>query len=79
MLNRAGAPGSIDSRVVVDSLGRMPDFTLPSDGRLVVDANNQGVPFVLVEPNAPASLDVARIAAALTSRPVPVASVAAGR
>ncbi|MCY7417464.1 MAG: response regulator [Chloroflexi bacterium] len=79
VLNRAGAPGSIDPRVVVESLGRMPDFTLPSDGRLVVDANNQGVPFVLVEPNAPVSLDVARIAVALTSRPIPAASVAVGR
>ena len=50
VLNRAGAPGSIDPRVVVEQIGRVPDFTLPSDGRLVVDANNQGVPFVLVEP-----------------------------
>ena len=41
--------------VVVEQLGRIPDFTLPSDGRLVVDANNQGVPFVLVEPRAPVS------------------------
>ena len=56
VLNRAGAPGSIDPRVVVEQIGRIPDFTLPSDGRLVVDANNQGVPFVLVEPRAPASV-----------------------
>jgi pilus assembly protein CpaE len=79
VLNRAGAPGSIDPRVVVEQIGRIPDFTLPSDGRLVVDANNQGVPFVLVEPRAPVSVDVMRIAVALTSRPVPTAGVAAAR
>ncbi len=78
VLNRAGAPGAIEPRVVIEQLGRPPDFTLPSDGRLVVDANNQGVPFVLVEPRAPVSIDVARIATALMSRPVP-ASVAAAR
>ena len=79
VLNRAGAPGGIDPRVVVEQLGRIPDFTLPSDGRLVVDANNQGVPFVLVEPRAQVSLDVVRIATALTSRPMPAASAAAVR
>ena len=79
VLNRAGAPGAIDPRVVIEQLGRVPDFTLPSDGRLVVDANNQGVPFVLVEPRAPISLDVVRIATALTSRPIPAPSVAAIR
>ena len=79
VLNRAGAPGGIDPRVVVEQLGRIPDFTLPSDGRLVVDANNQGVPFVLVEPRAQVSLDVVRIATALTSRPMHAASAAAVR
>ncbi len=79
VLNRAGAPGGIEPRVVVEQLGRIPDFTLPSDGRLVVDANNQGVPFVLVEPRAQVSIDIVRIATALTSRPMPAASVAAVR
>ncbi len=78
VLNRAGAPGSIEPRVVVEQLGRVPDFTIPSDGRLIVNANNQGVPFVLVEPGAQATVDVGRIATALTSRPVPVGA-AAGR
>ncbi len=79
VLNRAGAQGSIEPRVIVEQLGRIPDFTLPSDGRLVVDANNQGVPFVLVEQRAPVTLDVVRIATALTSRPIPAAGVAAVR
>ncbi len=79
VLNRAGAPGAIDPRVVIEQIGRVPDFTLPSDGRLVVDANNQGVPFVLVEPRAPVSVDVIRIANALTTRPMPAAGVAAVR
>ena len=41
VLNRAGAPGSIDPRLIVEQLGRRPDFSLPSDGRLVVEANNR--------------------------------------
>lgn len=79
VLNRAGAPGGIDPRTLVEQLGRNPDFTLPSDGRLIVDANNQGVPFVLVEPRAQASQDVVRIGTALTTRPVPTAGAVAAR
>jgi hypothetical protein len=33
-----------------------------SDGRLVVQSNNEGVPFVLANPAAQISLDVARTA-----------------
>jgi MinD-like ATPase involved in chromosome partitioning or flagellar assembly len=36
-----------------------------SDGRLVVEANNRGEPFVMTSPDAPISQDVARIAARL--------------
>lgn len=76
VLNRAGTPGSIDPRLVVEQLGRRPDFALPSDGRLVVEANNQGVPFVLVDQRAPVSQEVARIATALASKPMPAGAVA---
>jgi hypothetical protein len=33
-----------------------------SDGRLVVQSNNEGVPFVLASPEAAISLDVMRVA-----------------
>ena len=39
-----------------------------SDGMLVVQSNNEGVPFVLANPSAPISQDMARIAAAVTGR-----------
>ena len=44
-------------------LGRPPDFQIVSDGRLVVEANNQGLPFVRwsIRPHA-ISQDLARIA-----------------
>jgi iron(III) transport system ATP-binding protein len=36
-----------------------------SDGRLVMEANNQGIPFVLASPDAQISKDIARLTAAL--------------
>jgi pilus assembly protein CpaE len=77
VLNRAGAPGSIDPRLIVEQLGRRPDFTLPSDGRLVVEANNQGIPFVLVDPSAQVSVDVGRMANAFVGPKAPLAGAAA--
>jgi pilus assembly protein CpaE len=67
VLNRADSSGSIDPRMIVEQLGRPPDFTIISDGRLVVDSNNQGVPFVLADPQARISQDVVRVAQALTA------------
>jgi len=77
VLNRAGAPGSIDPRLIAEQLGRRPDFTLPSDGRLVVEANNQGIPFVLVDPRAQVSVDVGRMAGAFVTPRAPMAGAAA--
>jgi pilus assembly protein CpaE len=76
VLNRAGAPGSIDPRLIVEQLGRRPDFALPSDGRLVVEANNQGIPFVLVDPRAQVSVDVGRMAGAMVAPNAPLAGAA---
>jgi MinD-like ATPase involved in chromosome partitioning or flagellar assembly len=45
------------------SLGRTPEHSLISDGHLVVQSNNEGVPFVLANPNAAISQDIARVAA----------------
>jgi pilus assembly protein CpaE len=79
VLNRADASGGIELHVLAEHLGRQPEFRIVSDGRLVVDANNQGVPFVLADPGAIVSQDVMRIAEAIASRGAPVeARVLAG-
>ena len=72
VLNRADATGGIDPEVLTAALGRAPDFKVTSDGRLVVESNNQGVPFVLANPAAPISQDITRIAAALAEIGAPV-------
>jgi pilus assembly protein CpaE len=74
VLNRADATGGIEPAVVTAAIGRAPDFTVTSDGRLVVESNNKGVPFVLTNPAAPISRDVTRIAAALAETGAPVAA-----
>lgn len=78
VLNRSDATGGIDPAELVAQIGRVPDFSIVSDGRLVVDANNQGVPFVLAEPGAQISQDVLRIATALTTRAPAEPRAAAG-
>jgi MinD-like ATPase involved in chromosome partitioning or flagellar assembly len=40
----------------------VPEHTIVSDGRLVIQSNNEGVPFVLANPQAPVSQDVMRVA-----------------
>ncbi|MBA3796154.1 MAG: hypothetical protein H0X20_02855 [Chloroflexi bacterium] len=45
-----------------------------SDGRLVVEANNQGVPFVLVEPGAHISQEMTHIATSLLTTRVAIAA-----
>jgi MinD-like ATPase involved in chromosome partitioning or flagellar assembly len=50
-----------------------------SDGLLVVQSNNEGVPFVLANPAAPISQDLHRIAAELLAANGIVRPAAAGR
>ena len=74
LLNRADSTGGIDPAAMAEALGREPEFSLISDGRLVVESNNQGVPFVLADPSARISADMAAIAhgvRSLTSQAVP--------
>lgn len=66
VLNRSDAVGGLDEDAYVSILGQAPEFRVVSDGRLVVEANNQGVPFVLSAPEAPISRDIGAIAGALT-------------
>ena len=72
LVNRSDSSGGIDPNALPSILGRVPVFGVVSDGRLVVEANNQGVPFVLADPSAQISQDVVRVAAALAGAAAPV-------
>lgn len=65
LVNRADSAGGIDPLDLERALGRAPEHLVMSDGRLVVQSNNEGVPFVLASPDAAISKDIARIAGEL--------------
>jgi pilus assembly protein CpaE len=67
ILNRADASGGISKSDLQEALGQPIDFEIVSDGRLVLAANNEGVPFVLSSPDAPISQGVRQLAAALVA------------
>jgi pilus assembly protein CpaE len=62
LVNRADSSGGIDPGDLERAIGRVPEHRVVSDGLLVVQSNNEGVPFVLANANAAISLDVTRIA-----------------
>jgi pilus assembly protein CpaE len=62
LVNRADSPGGIDPQQLERALGRVPEHRVVSDGLLVVQSNNDGVPFVLANPAAPISQDITRTA-----------------
>jgi len=62
VVNRADSAGGIDPQDLERALGRVPEHRVVSDGRLVVQSNNEGVPFVLAEPGAQISQDIGRLA-----------------
>lgn len=68
MVNRADSSGGIGRDELARSLGRRPDLEVVSDGRLVVQANNEGMPFVVSSPDAAVSRDVRRAAQLLLGR-----------
>jgi pilus assembly protein CpaE len=73
LINRADSPGGIHPDDLARALGRVPEHRVMSDGKLVVQCNNEGVPFVLANPSAPISQDVRRVASEvmqLTRTPV---------
>ena len=67
VLNRSDSTGGISKADVEASLGSAIDYEIVSDGRLVVAANNEGVPFVSGSPDAPISQGVRRLADSLSS------------
>jgi pilus assembly protein CpaE len=62
LINRADSSGGIDPGDLHRALGRVPEHRVVSDGRLVVQSNNEGVPFVLANPAAEISQDLAKMA-----------------
>ncbi len=74
VLNRADSQGGLDPAMIQSAIGRSPEHSVVSDGRLVVEANNQGVPFVLAAPDAAISGDIRRMAEALMPSRRPVAA-----
>ena len=76
LVNRADSNAGIDPAELARALGRVPEHQVRSDGPIVGPANNQGVPFVLSNPEAGVSQDIDRVVANLlgTGR----AAVAAG-
>ncbi len=76
LVNRSDSTGGIDPEQLDRALGRVPEHRVTSGGALVVQANNEGIPFVLADPSAAISQDVMRTATELVGRP---AAVAAGR
>jgi pilus assembly protein CpaE len=79
LVNRADSSGGIDPGDLERALGRVPEHRVVSDGMLVVQANNEGVPFVLANPGAPISQDIHRVAAELLAAGAVRTPVAAGR
>ena len=73
LVNRADSSGGIQADDLHRALGRVPEHHVVSDGQLVVRSNNEGVPFVLADPSAAVSQDLARTASELLVGPrVPV-------
>lgn len=65
ILNRSDSPGGVGGEELARAIGRVPEYRVVSDGKLVVQANNDGVPFVLSAPAAQVSRDITAIAAAV--------------
>ena len=68
VLNRSDASGGITRAEVENAIGHRVEYEVVSDGRLVLAANNEGVPFVSASPDAPITAGVRAIAAALRAR-----------
>ncbi len=68
LINRADSGGGLTRDDLGRALGKRPDFEVVSDGRLVVQANNEGMPFVVANPDAPVSRDVRRVAQVIAGR-----------
>ena len=68
LVNRSDSSGGIGRDELTRALGRKPEFEVVSDGLLVVQANNEGMPFVVSSPDAAVSRDLKRVAQTLIGR-----------
>ncbi len=68
VINRSDSSGGIGNEELMRALGHPLDFEIVSDGRLVVSANNEGMPFVVSSPDAAISRDVRRMAQTIMAR-----------
>jgi pilus assembly protein CpaE len=78
VMNRAGTPG-IKPEQMGAELGRLPDVSIPDDQQLIKATTAEGVPFVLAQPKARASEQIAAIVQRLTAQTEPVPAGAVGR
>jgi pilus assembly protein CpaE len=62
LVNRADSSGGIDPADLERAIARVPEHRVVSDGMLVMQSNNEGVPFVLANQAAQISQDVTRVA-----------------
>ncbi len=79
VLNRSDSTGGFTKADVEEALNRRIEHEVVSDGKLVIAANNEGVPFVLANPDAPVSLGVRAMAASISARLPAHAAVLARR
>ena len=68
VLNRSDSTGGFTKADVEEALNRQILHEVVSDGKLVIAANNEGVPFVLANPDAPVSQGVRTMAASIAAR-----------
>ena len=68
VLNRSDSTGGFSKADVEEALSRRIDYEVVSDGRLVMAANNEGVPFVLASPDAPISLAIRQMGESIAAR-----------
>jgi pilus assembly protein CpaE len=77
VLNRSDSTGGFSKADVEEALNRRIEHEVVSDGKLVIAANNEGVPFVLANPDAPVSQGIKAMAASIAARlPAHVAALA---
>jgi pilus assembly protein CpaE len=76
VLNRADSRGGIRVQDVEQILQRKFAAEVVSDGRLTTVSLNEGVPFVMTNPDAPISRDVMRLAEAMVGAPLTAAQEA---
>jgi len=67
LLNRSDSAGGYSRADLEEAAGLKIDFEVVSDGRLVLAANNEGVPFVLASPEAPIAQGVRAVAESLVA------------